>query len=401
MKSLAPFVITGLLAVTAMGADLELLEAVRKIASDVTRLRGESFDRPPVAVRAPDEMREVSAEIRAFNVLSRERLEARGRAWADLGLGRTASPALLLKALAGDLAGIAFDPQGNRLLVAPDRLTKEDFGTEGELGPEATVLMMTGVRVDEPLVAHSLMHVRQLEREGSDLLVATTDAMLARSAWAEGEANLVAVRYLFEGMNLADEVMEFPLDPGELLDGRLMPPGLAALGSAERLLVRFVYEEGFQATVQAYRTGGWKAVDAARARARSCRDLLHPGDSLPDVGGFPGPSPPRPGLRLADEDTLGEQVIFVLLSTLTGKDNLALLAAEGWNGDRLYRWEAPGGPAGQGVTEWRTRWSSADDATDFAYALGRTGRGFAIERRSETVRVVIGAEPVQEGRKIR
>ena len=61
------------------GADLQLLAAVRHIASDVTRLRGQPFLRPPVVVRAPDPMRLVAAKIRAFNVLPREPLKARGR----------------------------------------------------------------------------------------------------------------------------------------------------------------------------------------------------------------------------------------------------------------------------------------------------------------------------------
>ena len=68
------------------GADLNLLEAVRAIGGEVEKLRGERFDRPPLAVRVTDDMRNVAAEIRAFSVIDRDRLAARGRAWADVGL---------------------------------------------------------------------------------------------------------------------------------------------------------------------------------------------------------------------------------------------------------------------------------------------------------------------------
>jgi len=106
---------------TVKGADLQLLETVRAMSKRVERMRGEEFERPPVAVRTPDHMREVAATIRALNVLQRERLEARARAWTDLGLGGPGSPEAVYLALAADLAGIGFDPEGNRLLVAPDR----------------------------------------------------------------------------------------------------------------------------------------------------------------------------------------------------------------------------------------------------------------------------------------
>jgi hypothetical protein len=147
------------------------------------------------------------------------------------------------------------------------------------------------------------------------------------------------------------------------------------------------------------------------AGASASSDLLHPGGSRPEELAIPDPAP-RPGLRLVDEDTLGEQVVFVLLSTLTGKDNLALLAAEGWSGDRLYRWEPPGGPPEEGITEWVTRWGSEQDAADFAYGLGRAlaarhpggtfqpkspgvrllrsnGKRFRLERGPRTVRLEV------------
>jgi hypothetical protein len=370
------------------GEDL-LLEEVRRIAARVEALRGEAFERPPLAVRVPEDLREAAAEIRAFSTLPRDRLAARGRAWHDVGLGTTETPRNLLLLLAADLKGVGFDPKGNRLLVTPECLKPEDFVPTGGEQDAATVLMLTGMRPDEPLVGHLLTHVRQRERAGRDVLDETTDRLLASMAWAEGEANLVGVGYVFAGIRVGSDVLPFVKSPGEVLDGVLLPPGLDRLAEVERRLAQFVYFEGFERAAARYRAGGWTELAEASARRRTTRDLLHPDQSpLPDAV-FPTP-PPREGLRPADVDSLGEQAIVVLVSTLTQKDSLGLLAGQGWAGDRLYRWEADGasGEAG-GVTEWVTRWTSTDGtpasqvAADFDYAYGRAlearfaGRSFA------------------------
>jgi len=205
--------------------------------------------------------------------------------------------------------------------------------------------------------------------------------------------------------------MEFIRGPDEVLDGALLPPGLDGMAGGERALIAFVYEEGYEQAAERHRSGGWKALDEAMATRRTTRDLLHPERKpLPDVAFPPSAQPPREGLVLADEDSLGEQGIVVLVSALTGKDSLGLVAGEGWAGDRLDRWEAADGEGG--VTEWTSHWTTSAIATDFDYAYGRAlearfpgrafsnvgdgvrtliagGRLFRIERRESSVRVLI------------
>jgi hypothetical protein len=395
------------------GADLQLLGDVRRIGGRVVELRGEAFERPPLALRVPDDIRRVAAEIRATNVLTRDRLEARGRAWADLGLGGIGTPASLLRTMATDLEGIGFDPEGNRLLVAPDRLDVSDFAPETSEQQEVSdLLQMTGVRIDEPVVAHMLMHVRQRERSTHDALEATTDRLLASMAWAEGEANLVAIQYLFAGMNLAEMVVEHDLDPRSVLGGRLVPASLERASGVERRMLEFVYLEGFARAAERYRHGGWPAIDAAMARGRTTSALLHADAAEPQLFSPPEP-PPGDGWLLADEDSLGEQGIVVLVSLGSGKDNLGLLAGDGWIGDRVYRWEAPGS---DGITDWLTRWSNPQAAQDFAYGFGRAlaarfpegrlsspavglqmmesgGRVYRMERAGDAVRVRVAPAP--------
>jgi hypothetical protein len=217
------------------------------------------------------------------------------------------------------------------------------------------------------------MHVRQRERTGGDWLAETTDELLARAAWAEGEANLVAVRFLFAGMGLENEVISHSLSPGDFLNGSLFPPDLGQVSIAEAELVRFVYVEGFAEVVRLFKSGSWAAVDQGMAGRSTTRDFLHPTRAGKPIVDWPDPEPPLAGLVPIDRDTLGEQAIVVLISTLTGKDNLGLQGGAGWAGDRLDRWEFPDGEqAGQGVTRWITRWTDEESAATFEYALTRT-----------------------------
>jgi hypothetical protein len=395
------------------GADLSLLHAVRKIAGRVSEIHGEPFDRPPLAVRATAELRQAAAEIRALDAVPRERLQARGRAWVDLGLGSSDSPAHVYAVLAADLDGIGFDPQGNRLLVDPERLTEADF--EPDAGDKATVLMSTGVRPDEPVVGHMLVHVRQLERSHADWLAQTTDETLARAAWAEAEANLLALRYLFAGVGLADAAVAGGIDPKSVLDGRLVPKSLDSLPGTERELVRFVYEDGFDAGAAAFRRGGFAEVARAGARARTTAELLRK-SGPPPPSAAPAPEAPPEGLVVADEDTLGAHGIFVLVATATGKDDLGLQAASGWIGDRVERLEPRERAAAErGVTRWDVRFADETGASDFEYALVRTlearfpgrryekaestgtllagERVYRIERKPTAVRIVVEPSP--------
>jgi hypothetical protein len=131
-----------------------------------------------------------------------------------------------------------------------------------------------------------------------------------------------------------------------------------------------VYHEGFTRVVECQRGGGWSAVEQRAGARATSRDLMHPdGGHVP-----PEPLPPPPidlpaSFTLADRDTLGEQGVVVLISTWTGKDNLGLLAGEGWRGDALFRWESAAPETG--VTLWVTRWVSEDEARDFVYAYRR------------------------------
>ncbi len=354
--------------VQVKGADLELLGAIRQLAERIESFRDRAFARKPLAVRAPEVLRQSAAEIAAAGP-GAERLAARGRAWADLGLSGGAAPSRLRGLVARDLDGIALDPTSDRLLVDPARLTREDFtGSAGQ--PPAALLVATGIRPDEPVAAHVLMHLMQRQtapRAAHD----TTDAWLADAAWREGEANFVAVTFVYHALGLARDAIDYEVDPGQLLEGALLPSAETA-DPAVTALAAFVYQEGFAATAELVGRGGWPALDRAVEARRTTRDLLHL-DREPREPERPASDPETPaGQRLVDRDVLGEQGIIALVARATGKDNLALIAGDGWRGDALYRYEPVDGPEEHGTTVWWTSWDDAAEARLFAYAAGRT-----------------------------
>ena len=407
---LLALLVDGSIVGAAQTADLALLEAVREVGARLVR-DGVPESDPPLAVRADVATLAAASAARLRALGSPETLDARGRAWADLGLGVGDGPARLAEVLAADLDGLGIDHDGHRLLVAGDLLPEGDFAIFGPDDADAQLLLATGVRPDEPVIAHALLHLLDPSPLGRDPSVMTTDAMLAWSALAEGEANVFAVRYLFRSMGLADEVVALGIDPAEVIDGRLVPADLGRRAGTVDDLLQFVYRDGYETVAERFRVGGIAAVRALRRNAVTTRDVLHPDRVGSAVRTF-GDVVLRGSGRVVDRDRLGEQGVVVLISRGTGKDNLALMAGDGWAGDELVRWEDPD-DARAAVTVWSTAWVRDEDAKDFAYSyrrllatrfpgavpddvneddlrVVREGRVWTVRRDGDIVRVTIG-----------
>ena len=348
--------------------DVTLLGQVRRVAFQVESLRGRQFARPPDASRVSAAALDAAVRARALRTLAAERVAARGRAWADLGLGTPDTPARIFRRLAADLPGVLADAAAGKVLMGPEFLTGRDFSRENPDDPDSVIFMSAGLRPDEPLLAHALLHLLVQESPTSE---ETTDAILTRAAWSEGQANLVAIRLLFRSLGIGDDLFQHAVDPSRVLGGRLLGEPTEGLPAAERALIDFVHEEGFAQSVVLFKKGGWRAVEQGSGSRTSSRDLLHLDRQLPaGLRSLPPASPPLPDekLVLADEDSLGEEGVVVLVATLTGKDDLGLAAGDGWIEDSLQRWEYPDG---QGITVWESNWGSDQDADEFVYAMGR------------------------------
>jgi hypothetical protein len=353
----------------AQGASARDLRAeVVVVAQRLAEISGRTIDVRGV-VEADAASRDEIVRRRAAAHADPSVLVSCGRAWAEIGLGAGDGPERLVDLIARDIEQVTFDPVTRRLVLDPSLLPTDDFVVDGPDDADAQVLLATGVRPDEPLVAHVLMHTAA-SGEGEPILSApTTDELLARAAVFEGEANLGAIRYLFLSMGIGDDVVRLGVDPGEVLEGRLVPEFLGSRAGAVDDLLQFVYRDGFEAIAAAFDEGGSAGVDVLTRGVRGTRDVLHP-DRLGDPIDLPDPGPAPEGLQRVCRDRLGEQGVIVLISRGTGKDNLGLIAGDGWAGDLLVRWEAPDA-AEVAVTSWSTSWRSETDAEDFAYAYRR------------------------------
>jgi hypothetical protein len=140
-------------------------------------------------------------------------------------------------------------------------------------------------------------------------------------------------------------------------------------------LLEFVYLDGFAQVASLARKGGFSRLTQERKSRRTTRDVLHlDRPPAPPVEILEPALPAALALSPVDRDSLGEQGIVALVSLLTGKDNLGLIAGDGWAADSLWRFE-PGpesaAKTGEGVTVWVTRWTTDAEADDFSYSLER------------------------------
>ena len=350
------------------GADVELMRAVREVTSRIAGILQAPKTPTLMAVRADETVRAEQARVRALRLLPASVAAARGRAWSDLGLGTGTDPAELVEALALDLPGMTFDAAKTKLLVDPSRLTGDESAGEPYEDEDATLFHATGVAPDEPVAGHYAAHllIDGADPEG----VPTTDAYLAKAALAEGSANVAALVLLFGGVGLESEVIAGKLRPDDVLGGRLVATGAYAGSPVVSSFLQFVYLDGFAQTAALAKQGDVRRLALERKQRRTTRDVIHT-DRAPAVPvEIPAPVIPESlGLVPVDRDALGEEGIIVLVSLLTGKDNLGLIAGDGWLADSLWRYEPPGG--GAGMTVWVSRWQSAEEAKDFAYSLER------------------------------
>jgi hypothetical protein len=326
-----------------------------------------------VPVRADEAARAAAATARAQRLLTPAEAAARGRAWLDLGFGTGTEPQDLIVAIERDLHGITFGESRDRLLIDPGKLLPDSGHGDPDVDPDASILLATGVAPDEPTVGHYVTHA--LLDGPAPASPVTTDALLARSALAEGSANVAALTLLFGGVGLEAEVVSGSLRPEDAMGGRLVPEGMRTASPVVANLLEFVYLDGFVQAATLARKGGFRRVLQERRTRLTTRDVIHLDRPPAPPVDIPRPTlPAELALTVSDRDSLGEQAVVSLVSLLTGKDNLGLITGDGWAGDALWRFEpAPGTPTkpSEGATIWLTRWVNDGDAADFVYGLER------------------------------
>ena len=220
------------------------------------------------------------------------------------------------------------------------------------------------------LLVHELTHALQDRRlplyERMMSRAGDRDAALALQSLLEGEAVLVMTLAAGDLDRLPKEERDRRLDQALAAYGgdlaSLMPD--APPFFVHDLLIP--YQAGLRFVAQAYKQGGWEAVDALYKPLPCCMEqVLHPGTGAqcPTLRSV-GKTLVMPGLDLKVADTLGETGFKYLLGTRLPAGEAAE-AACGWDGDDalLYR-----GTRGDAVA-WLTRWDTVRDRKEAQAAL--------------------------------
>ena len=233
------------------------------------------------------------------------------------------------------------------------------------------------------ILTHELVHAYQDQQldagvfarlEGADTLDELWVAQLA----IEGHAQFVGmVAFLQRRGIAAADVPASMFNAGTM---RLTSPSAALL-----------YEQGALAMLAAHREGGWAAVDDLwRTPPLTTEQMLHPRklgrDPPTEIA-----APVIEGATLRWDDTVGEILLRVLLAQHMDEAK-AVVAAIGWDGDRLALYDTEQGP----LLVWRTAWDRPVDGAQFIGTLltvPTLSATSVFKRRGQIVDVVVTAPP--------
>ena len=239
-----------------------------------------------------------------------------------------------LKLLKSQVAGF-YDPHGKEMVLVED-------GADLGIWNSATQFMIQRDIVGEMLLAHELTHALQDQNfdleSRLDKVKDDDDRALALKAVAEGDATLGGFAYALGRMDdsaadaLANHLKSLPQALAAEAPGT--PEGLSAP-------LLFQYSEGVSFVAEAYRRGGWRAVDALyRNPPQSSHQILHPALYFDNATPQPrielaGYDRIMSGWKKADDDTYGELLLRVILERNLGKQSNEIGLASRWTADRM------------------------------------------------------------------
>jgi hypothetical protein len=365
-----------------------------KIEAGIQDVRQLRFKRPvPLVVKTPDEA-EAMMEADLMRDYTDNQLEVDAVAGALTGLYPAGIDlkAASLKLLKSQVAGF-YDPHGKEMVLVKG-------GADLGLWNSAAEFMIQRDVVGEMLLAHELTHALQdqnFDLESSlDKVKDNDDRSLALKSVAEGDATIAGFAYAAGRMDdstvdtLADNLKQLP----QALEAE-------APGTPEGLSVPllFQYSDGVRFVAEAYRRGGWSAVDALyRKPPESSHQILHPAlyfdSSAPvpriELAGYEGI---MSGWKKADDDTYGELLLRVILERNLGKQSSEVGLASRWIADRMIILQES-----RGVNViWMLAFSDAQTASHFTVVyqtildrLLGDSTPHRIDTRSNAVLIVIG-----------
>jgi hypothetical protein len=289
----------------------------------------------PLVLKTPDEVEQmVIADL--HRDYTDEQLDADGRAGAMLGLF---PPGMDLKAesvklLKSQIAGF-YDPHEKQMVLV-------EGAAKVPVGDRVLQFMIQRDLVNDMLLAHELTHALQDQnfalQDQLDKLKNNSDKEIALKSVAEGDATIAGFAYVAGRMDnsIADTIDASMKDLPQTFaaQSKDTPEGLG-------YPLIFQYSQGVHFVREAYRRGGWKAVDALYAKPPlSSQQIIDP------TLYFDRPTPPIDvevdgyhnilhDWTDADADTFGELSLEVILRIGYGKDAPEVALARKWAGDRI------------------------------------------------------------------
>jgi hypothetical protein len=347
----------------------------------------------PLVLKTPDEVEQmVIADL--HRDYTDEQLDADGRAGAMLGLF---PPGMDLKAesvklLKSQIAGF-YDPHEKQMVLV-------EGAAKVPIADRMLEFMIQRDLVNDMLLAHELTHALQDQnfalQDQLDKLKNNSDEEIALKSVAEGDATIAGFAYVARRMDnsIADTIDASMKDLPQTFaaQSKDTPEGLG-------YPLIFQYSEGVHFVREAYRRGGWKAVDALYSKPPlSSQQIIHP--SLY----FDRPTPPvevqvggydkiLKDWTDADADTFGELSLQLILQIGYGKGAPAVAVATKWAGDRIAILRRGAEVAVIGLAAFRDDASAHRFADEYGALLDRT-RGSTphhVECRNNAVLVLAGA----------
>jgi len=357
-------------------------------------LRGLAFKKPvPLVALKPDEaQRVVEDDLRRD--YSDERLQADGTAGCMLGL--FAPPfdlkQQILKAALSQFGGV-YLPHRKEIVIIQHSTLLEATNSSLWFSFQSGFL---GNRL-----AHELTHAIQdqhfdLEAR-EEKLKHENDQSIAFSSVVEGDATLAGVAYTNDGLDnsavdrLVSNLYGMTRRLNTWASDNKVPEGLSVPSI-------FAHTEGIKFVAEAYRRGGWRAVDALYLHPPvSTQQIIHPQlyfdrPRLPARIQLAGYQKILPSAAVYT-DTYGELLLRVILQRNLGEASADSNLAERWAGDRIAIL-----PQGNSVTVvWVLAFSDPSSAMQFAalYSsildrLHGASTAHRVEYRGNTVLAVIG-----------
>jgi hypothetical protein len=225
------------------------------------------------------------------------------------------------------------------------------------------------------VLAHELTHALQDQNFDLEKFVRPSrgndDATSARQAVAEGHAMAAMVQRAMGPVELSSLPVLEPLMAGLVHQQHEDFPTFSNAPYFFRLQALFPYAQGMGFIQRVLQQGGWKKLNALFEKPPATTKEIFEPQVYFDSKALPTVSLPRPkaltnvpGLRLLDENTIGELGVYALLGQFISEEE-AKTVGTGWLADRYILYEYEGSKPGRYVLVVRTRWSSAETALAF------------------------------------